>query len=153
MIRAEQFEQAPDDVRDRWAGFGKWERPYFPTFMGLVLEEVRVDYCRMRLPFRDELEQPAGVVHGGVIATILDSVVVPAVGSPYPAEARFSTVDMHVQYLSAAVQTDLLAEGWVVRRGRSVVFCESEVRAGDVGGTLIARSILTYNVSMGSVSP
>ncbi len=148
MTRAEQFEVASADVRDRWAGFGHWDRMYFPSFMGLMIEEVRVDYCRMRLPFRDELEQPAGVVHGGVIATVLDSVVVPAVGSPYPPEARFSTVDMHVQYLAAAVQIDLVAEGWVVRRGRSVVFCESEVRAGAVDGKLLARSLLTYNVTL-----
>ena len=74
-------------------------RVFFPTLLGLVVEEVRVDYCRMRLPFRPELEQPAGLVHGGAIASLLDSVVVPAVGSAYGADARYSTVDMHVQFI------------------------------------------------------
>ena len=94
---------------------------------GCTIEELRTDYCRMRMPFRPELEQAGGVVHGGAIATLLDTVVVPAVGSAYDREARFSTVDMHVQFLSALIGEDAIGEGWVVKRGRSVVFCESEV--------------------------
>jgi uncharacterized protein (TIGR00369 family) len=146
MSRADRFAPLADDARARWMKFANWERTYFPMLVGLVVEDVRTDYCRMRLPFRPELEQPAGVVHGGAIATILDSVVVPAVGSHYSAEHRYSTVDMHVQYLSALVQDDGIAEGWVVRRGRTTVFCEAEL-VGATSGKLIARSLLTYNVS------
>lgn len=146
MSRADGFQPLTDEARDRWMKFANWERTYFPMLVGLVVEEVRNDYCRMRLPFRPELEQPAGVVHGGAIATILDSVVVPAVGSHYSSDHRYSTVDMHVQYLSALVQQDGIAEGWVVRRGRTTVFCEAELIGAD-SGKLIARSLLTYNVS------
>ena len=107
-----------------------------------------MDYCRMRMPFRPDLEQPAGVVHGGAIATLLDSVVVPAVGQAYDVTTRYSTVDMHVQFLSALVGDDAIAEGWVVRRGRTTVFCEAEVVAASTG-RVVARSMLTYNVSSG----
>ena len=58
----------------------------------------------------------------------------------------YSTVDMHVQYLTALVGEDAVAEGWVVRRGRSVVFAESEI-VGAASGKRIARAVLTYNVS------
>ena len=147
MSRAQGFAPLADGLADRWAKFGNWDRVYFPRLVGLQIEELRVDYCRMRMPFRDELEQPAGVVHGGAIATLLDSVVVPAVGSAYGADARMSTVDMHVQYLSALIKDDAIAEGWIVRRGRTTVFCESEVIAATTG-KIVARSILTYNVSL-----
>lgn len=145
MSRAEQFAPLDDERYERWMKFASWERTYFPMLVGLRVEDVRTDYCRMRLPFRPELEQPAGVVHGGAIATILDSVVVPAVGSAYTADHRYSTVDMHVQYLSGLVQEDGVAEGWIVRRGRTTVFCEAEL-VGGTSGKLIARSLLTYNV-------
>jgi len=146
MSRAQQYPPLAPELAEKWSKFGNWEREYFPTLVGLRVEEVRTDYCRMRLPFRVELEQPAGVVHGGAIATVLDSVVVPAVGSAYSAEHRYSTVDMHVQYLAALVKEDGIAEGWVVRRGRTTVFCEAEL-VGERSGKLIARSLLTYNVS------
>jgi uncharacterized protein (TIGR00369 family) len=145
MSRAEGFPLLDAERTARWMKFASWDRTYFPMLVGLKVEEVRTDYCRMRLPFRPELEQPAGVVHGGAIATILDSVVVPAVGSAYEADQRYSTVDMHVQYLAPLVQEDGVAEGWVVRRGRTTVFCEAEV-VGATSGRLIARSMLTYNV-------
>jgi uncharacterized protein (TIGR00369 family) len=147
MSRAAQFDQLDAETEARWMNFGKWDRVFFPSLVGLQVEEVRRDYCRMRLPFRAELEQPAGVVHGGAIATLLDSVVVPAVGSAYTAEHRYSTVDMNIQYLAGLVQEDAIAEGWVVKRGRTMVFCEAEL-VGATKGHLIARSLLTYHVSV-----
>ena len=148
MTRADQFAALPHEAIERWSKFGRWDREYFPSLVGLTVEEVRVDYCRMRMPFRPDLEQPAGVVHGGAIATLLDSVVVPAVGQAYDVTTRYSTVDMHVQFLSALVGDDAIAEGWVVRRGRTTVFCEAEVVAASTG-RVVARSMLTYNVSSG----
>lgn len=41
----------------------------FPKFLGMKLEEVRLDYGRILLPFRPELNQPAGMVHGGASAS------------------------------------------------------------------------------------
>ena len=149
MSRADQHAPLPADVAERWSGFGHWEETYFPGLLGLLVEDVRTDYCRMRLPYRPEIQQPAGVVHGGAIASLLDSVVVPAIGAAYGPDARYSTVDMHVQYLSALVQEDAIAEGWIVKRGRTVVFCEAEA-LGATSGKLIARSILTYNVRVPS---
>ena len=101
----------------------------------------------MRLPFRPELEQREGVVHGGAIATLLDSVVVPAIGQAYPAgTARHRPPwTCTCSSSSAAIDEDLVAEGWIVRRGRAVVFCESEAR-GATSGKVIARAVLTYNV-------
>jgi hypothetical protein len=59
-MRADRFDPLPDDVAARWSTFGRWERTYFPKLVGLVLEELKADYCRMRLPYRPELEQVAG---------------------------------------------------------------------------------------------
>ena len=146
MSRAEQFAPLPDDVAARWLKFGSWDRIFYPSFLGMTVQEVRADYCRMLMQYKPELDQPQGLVHGGAIASLLDAVVVPAVGAAYAREVRFSTVDMHVQYMSAAKQEDLIAEGWVTKRGRSVVFCESEA-IGATSGKVVARSVLTYNVS------
>jgi uncharacterized protein (TIGR00369 family) len=139
--RSESFPPLPADKADRWAKFGNWDRRLFANVVGLEVEEVRTDYCRMRLPFRDELEQPAGIVHGGALATLVDTVVVPAVGQAYDAGWLFATVSMDIQYLSAIAKQDAIAEGWVVKRGSSLVFCRAEVHGADgrdaVHGTLV----------------
>jgi uncharacterized protein (TIGR00369 family) len=141
---AARFAPAPPEVLERWSRFGRWERRLFPNVVGLVLEEVRTDYARMRLPYRNELDQPAGVVHGGALATLIDTVVVPAVGQAYGADWAYLTIQMDVRYRSAIVGQDAIAEGWVEQRGRSVVFCRAEVRGAD--GTVAADGSLMYTV-------
>ena len=146
---AKDFEPLDQEANARWSKFGKWERPYFPNLVGLLVEEIRIGYCRMRLPFRPELEQPMGIVHGGAIATLLDAVVVPAIGSAYPSSTGYSTVDLGIQYHSALRSEDAVAHGWVVRRGRRIVFCEAEA-IGATSGKTIAKAMLTYSVSESS---
>jgi acyl-coenzyme A thioesterase PaaI-like protein len=79
--RAERFTPLPADRQERFASFAPGRPEYFPGVVGIQLEEVRLDYARMRLPFRSQLNQPAGVMHGGAIATLIDTVVVPALTS------------------------------------------------------------------------
>lgn len=146
MTRADRYQPLPADAAARWAKFGKSETVFYPMLIGLEVEETRIDYCRMRLPFKAELLHAGGVVHGGAIASLMDAVLVPAVGSVLGRNDRYSTVDLHVQYIGAVKDEDVVAEGWVTKRGRTVVFCESEA-IGAGSGRLIAKSVLTYNVS------
>ena len=126
-MHADRHDPLPDDVASRWETFGNWpDRTYFPSLVGLQIEELRTDYCRMRLPYRPELDQPQGPVHGGALATLADTVVVPAIGSAYAPEVRFVTVSMTINYLGAVLGTDTVAEGWVTRRGRTMAFCRAE---------------------------
>ena len=144
--RADGFAPLPEARAARWSRFGRWEERFFPNVVGLELEEVRIDYARMRLPFRAELNQPAGVVHGGAIATLIDTVVVPAIGSAYDEFMTMLTLDLQIRFLGAATATDLVAEGWITRRGRSILFCQAEVRAVDTD-TVVAEGWMTYKVS------
>jgi uncharacterized protein (TIGR00369 family) len=98
----------------------------------------------MRLPWRPELTQPAGMVHGGAIATLVDSVLVPAIGSGYDEPRNFATIDMQLQFRGAVLGEDMVAEGWVTTRGRSIVFCEAEVTT--VSGKPVAKAMLTFRV-------
>lgn len=125
---AERFGLLDPPVRELWMGYAKWDVEYYPKFVGLVVEDVRVDYCRMRLPWRDpQLIQPQGVMHGGAIATLVDCVVVPAIAAAHSERRRMATINLAVNYTGAVSNTDIIGEGWVTRRGRSVVFCQVEV--------------------------
>lgn len=142
---AARFDALPAERNEAWANFGKWPgRTFFPTLVGLEVEEIRNGYCRMRLPYRPELNQPAGVVHGGAIATLVDTVVVPAVGAAYEERPVMLTISMNLHYLAAVQEEDAVAEGWVEQRGRSTVFCRAEVRSAS--GRLCTTGSLVYAV-------
>ncbi|MGP0029162.1 MAG: PaaI family thioesterase [Acidimicrobiales bacterium] len=150
--RAAAFAPLPADRAAYWAGFGHWDDVLFPNVVGLELEEVRVDYARMRLPYRPELRQPAGMVHGGAMATMVDTVVVPALASAFDRTPVMATVDLQIRFLNAARETDLVAEGWVVRRGRSISFCQAEVRR-TVDDEVVAEAWMVYRVSAVGAGP
>src|SRR5262249_8869339 len=116
--RAEQFAPLPAERAARWSNFAKWKTVFFPQYLGLTLEELRTDYARMRLEYRPEFRQPAGVWHGGVIATMLDTVVVPAIGSGYDEPRELFTIDIQLRFLAPIREESAVVEGWVVRRGR-----------------------------------
>jgi uncharacterized protein (TIGR00369 family) len=143
--RAQRFTPMSPERQERFASFAPGRPEYFPGLVGIQLEEVRLDYARMRLPFRSQLNQPAGVMHGGAIATLIDTVVVPALASAYEEPHRYLTIDMQIQYMGAVVGEDVVAEGWITKRGRSTVFCRAEVVTAKSG--LVAAGTLVYKVS------
>ena len=148
-MRADRFEPLPPEKLALWDSFGKWDDAvWFPKVVGLEVEEIKADYCRMRLPYRPELRQPAGVVHGGAIATLIDTVVVPAVGGPYDVRRpQMLTVTMNIRFRGAVVEEDVVAEGWIDQRGRSMVFCAAEC-VGATSGKVVADGTLVYKVSL-----
>ncbi|MBI3795998.1 MAG: PaaI family thioesterase [Deltaproteobacteria bacterium] len=121
--------------------------PFF-ALLGLEIEEVKKDFCRIRLPFRPQLRTAAEVVHGGAIASLIDSAGVVAVWSNVdPNVTRGATIDLTVNYMAAAERVDLTAAAQVIRRGRSVVFVDVDVTSPT--GERIAKGLVTYKLGYG----
>ena len=150
---AARFGPLPSHVLERWSKFCTHGDEYFPDRMGMVVEELRRDYSRLRLPWRAMFRQRTGVMHGGVIAALVDTTVVPAIAAHYEGDARMGTINLAVQYLRPVVDRDLVAEAWVEHRGRSVVFCRAEVRSVAAAGEvdLAATATLVFRVSASAV--
>lgn len=143
--RAELHAPLPEHLRARWLRYGAGKTVRFAELVGVVVEDVRVDYCRMRLPWRTEISQPFGVAHGGAVAGLLDSAVVPAIGAGYEDPVVFATTSLSMQYLSALRGEDAIAEGWVTRRGRSTLFCEAQAFAAG-SRREVARALMTFQI-------
>ena len=93
------------------------------------------------LEIRPELRNSWAAAHGGVIMTLLDSVMSLAVrlhGHSPP--ASILTVDMNVKFISPGMGNRLTAEGKVIG-GKVTLFCEAEVR--DDAGALVAKGMGT----------
>jgi uncharacterized protein (TIGR00369 family) len=123
-----------------------WTPEPFFSLLGLQIEEVTPDFCRMRLPFRPALRTAQERVHGGAISSLIDSAGVVAVWSNVsPDITRGATASLTVNFLAAAEAVDLIAEARVIRRGRSVVFADIDVTT--TSGERIAKGVLTYKLS------
>ncbi len=118
----------------------------FPALVGLRLDQIEEDHVVMSLPFRQDLITMGTVVHGGAIATLIDTAATCAAwATPSPPEnLRGTTVGLNISYLAAANQADLTADARVLRRGRSLSFIDVTVTDGD--GNLIAKGTATYKL-------
>src|SRR5436305_821779 len=90
------------------------------------------------MPFDPSLATLGDVVHGGAIASLIDTAGVTAAwGDESPADGLGgATVSMSVDYVAAARATDVVARARVVRRGRSLCFVT--VEALDDDGRIVA---------------
>jgi uncharacterized protein (TIGR00369 family) len=94
-----------------------------------------------------QLYNPIGMVHGGVSATLLDTVMGCAVHTLLPTGVGYSTLDISVRYLRPiTVETGtVLATGTVVHHGRRTATAEGRIVAANTG-QLLATSTSTLIV-------
>jgi uncharacterized protein (TIGR00369 family) len=107
----------------------------FAEYCGIEEIGAAEGTTRLRLILTPQHGNNLGIAHGGVICTLLDVAMGTAarrqVGAPV------MTLDMQTSFLSPG-RGVLTGEGRVLRAGRSIVFCEAEVR--EEGGELVAKS-------------
>jgi uncharacterized protein (TIGR00369 family) len=118
--------------------------------MGITaLEEGRVEFtCTVD----ESVYNPIGVVHGGLVCTMLDTVAGCAVHTTLPAGIGYTSIELKVNYLRAVHATSgpLTAVGTVTKPGRRVAFAEGEVR--DAAGKVVANatsSLLVFPIPVG----
>ncbi|HZS65491.1 MAG TPA: PaaI family thioesterase [Burkholderiales bacterium] len=101
--------------------------------MGLIgasLASVAPGVVEIALPYRDELTQQKGYVHGGIIGMIADSAAGYAAYSLMPADCTLVTTEYKINLLAAATSS-LIARGEVVKAGRTLTVARAEVYADD----------------------
>lgn len=97
--------------------------------MGAELVDVHPGYVSIRLPFRPDLTQQHGFLHAGVVTAVVDSACGYAAFSLMPAGASVLTVEYKVNLLAPAKGAWFLAEGQVIKPGRTITVCEGKVYA------------------------
>jgi uncharacterized protein (TIGR00369 family) len=116
----------------------------FAQRLGFELERLDAGGCELRMPFAAEQATFGETVHGGAIASLIDTAGMAAAwGDDEPTDrAAGATVSMAVDYVSAARGTDLLARARVVRRGRSLCFVQVDVVDDDE--RVVATGLVTH---------
>lgn len=95
--------------------------------IGAEIDEVRLGYCTIRLPFSDDLTQQHGFFHGGVVSTIADTAGGYAAFSLMAPGDGILTVEFKLNLTAPADGELLIARGEVVRFGRTLTVSRADV--------------------------
>ena len=106
-----------------------------------TLEELGPDRCVLRLPYREELTNGSGTVHGGVLAMLADTAVAFALSTNFDGRMGFATADLTIHFLARA-RSDVEARARILKKGRRINVGDVEIV--DAGGRLVARALATF---------
>ncbi|MCJ7546087.1 MAG: PaaI family thioesterase [Deltaproteobacteria bacterium] len=119
----------------------------FGRHLGVEVLEAEDGFARIRLPYRPELTNPAGKLHGGAIATAADTCMAVAIGSvlgELGGPGRHSTVKLEIRYKASVTNGEIIAEAKVVRRKPRVFLGEAVIKNGN--GEVVAIAKATFMV-------
>jgi len=119
----------------------------FARLAGIEITSASPQEVRGRLPFRDDLCTTGGILHGGALMTLADSVGAACAFLNLPAGALTATIESKTNFLRAVRGGHAEAVATPVHVGRSVIVVQTDVR--DAEGRRVALVTQTQAVLQG----
>ena len=119
----------------------------FTRHLGMEFVEGGEGYARVKLRYQDENSTTGRALHGGAIASLIDTTGAMAAWTTAEiATPKYfgSTVGVNVNYLSGAIGEDIFAEGRVLKRGKEIIY--SDIRVTNAAGKLLAQGTVVYRI-------
>jgi uncharacterized protein (TIGR00369 family) len=113
----------------------------FPRHLPMRLTEIEMDRATVELDVDSCHLQLFGIVHGGVLATLIDTATFWAVFLPLPDGDGLVNIDLKLNYLKPVREGRIRARGRCIRAGRSISYAEAGVV--DETGRLLAHGTST----------
>lgn len=114
----------------------------YAKLLGIKLAQIDPGTATLKMPVRRQLTQNHGVVHGGAMASLIDSATAFAIISLLEPHEKVTTVDLTVSYLRPVTKGSLHCAAKVVRSGRRLLVVSAEVF--NDAQKLVATALSTY---------
>lgn len=116
-------------------------RSPFPHHISMTLLSLDFDSARLSLAIDDLHFQAMGLVHGGVMATLIDTATFWSAYMRLAEEDGLVNIDLKLNYLLPVTQGQLTVEGKCLKAGRSLSYSQASVY--DSQGQLCAHGTST----------
>ncbi|NND62230.1 MAG: PaaI family thioesterase [Flavobacteriaceae bacterium] len=107
--------------------YSSFEAQKFMELLGAQLTVLEPGFCQIEVPYKDSLTQQNGYFHAGVIGTIADNTAGYAAFSLMEEKASILTVEYKINLIAPAKGDKLIGKGQVVKSGRTLSVCTSEL--------------------------
>lgn len=118
---------------------------HFDALIGTEWLDDDPDHARVRVPMRDELRQPVGLLHGGVLSTLVESVCSRATALAVLGDGMMAMgQSISVNFIRPITTGHAEVEAVARHRGRTTWVWDAEVK--DDAGRLCALAQMTIAV-------
>lgn len=112
----------------------------FLGLLGVEIVEIADGRVELALPFRPDLTQQIGYIHGGAVATLADVAGGFAALTRFDTASEILTVEFKINLLAPAQGERLTAIGEVLKSGRTLTVCRMSVFAWSEGASSLCAS-------------
>jgi uncharacterized protein (TIGR00369 family) len=114
--------------------------------LGMRMDEAESGRVVFSMPAEEWMCNPAAVLHGGMAATLLDTVLTLAVVSKLPTGKSCQTINMNVHFVRPIFPTGerIVAAGQAVQVGSTIGTAEGRIH--DARGKLVAHGTATLAI-------
>lgn len=116
---------------------------------GVVVEEVRPGYARIRIPFRDSMLRPGNVISGPALFTAADTAMYALVLSHLGPALMAVTANFNMNFLNKAKPGDVVGEARLLKMGRRLVVMEVALSSSADPDTVAAHVTGSYALPPG----
>lgn len=148
----EQFRSLGEEARAELLSLGerlsaarqKQKPPHYRDLIGEEVVRTERDETEVRIAVKPYLLNRTGVVHGGVICTLMDEAIGWAAHNSVGEGGQVVTAELKTNFLTAATSGTLTGRGRVIRQGKHLVVGEGDIL--DQEGRLLARGLGTWMI-------
>ncbi|MFH1091863.1 MAG: PaaI family thioesterase [Pseudomonadota bacterium] len=116
----------------------------FIAFCGFEAVEIQPGAFTSKIVIRDEHRQQDGFIHAGVMAAMADHTAGYSAFTLIPEDHRILTIEFKINFLRPAFGQALICRAKVLKPGRKVLICESEIfDVRPEGEVLTAKALAT----------
>ncbi|WP_342511030.1 PaaI family thioesterase [Sporosarcina sp. FSL K6-1522] len=114
----------------------------FAHYIGFEVDNIEEGNVQLKLSVREELLNSNGSIHGGVHASMLDTILGIAICSV--TKTSCLTINLNVSYLNTSTSGELFATGRILKQGYRTAMAEGEIY--DSNGVLLAKAVGTFKL-------
>ena len=117
--------------------------------IGANLVKVLPGEVHIEFSFIESLTQQHGYIHGGIIASVVDTACGYAACTLMSVDSEVLTIEYKVNFMSPAKGNRFKGVGRVLKLGRTITVCSGDVIAFDNGKEKIIATMLVTMISVG----
>ncbi len=101
--------------------------------LGMTVEAISETGAVVRLPWHARIARDGGLITGQALMSFADAAMVVVISAAIGGFQKMATIDMTTSFLAPAFNTDVIARGQVIKRGKRMIYGRIDLETADTG--------------------
>jgi acyl-CoA thioesterase len=116
----------------------------FLRLMDISIHSYGDGMAQLSMPIRPDMLNGQGWLQGGILTALSDEAMALALYTMLQEGELIATISENTSYLMGIREGRVMAQGWVIKKGRQVAFSEARIRREDINGPVLSQTSASF---------